>query len=80
VLERRRHIATGGQVAGLIVLNLVITFAYRSSISVGGHVGGLIAGVLLMLAFVRFRSSSRLSLGAAAGVAALAVVFAYATI
>ena len=27
VLERERHIATGGQVAGLIVLNLVFTFA-----------------------------------------------------
>ena len=39
ILERRRHIATGGQVAGLIVLNLVITFAFRGSISVGGHVG-----------------------------------------
>jgi membrane associated rhomboid family serine protease len=80
VLERRGNIATGGQVAGLIVLNLVITFAYRSSISVGGHVGGLIAGVLLMLAFVRFRGSSRLSLGAAAAVATIAVVFAYATL
>ena len=39
ILERRGHIATGGQVAGLIVLNLVITFAYSSFISVGGHVG-----------------------------------------
>jgi len=41
VLERRRHIATGGQVASLLVLNLVITFAYSSSISVGGHLGGV---------------------------------------
>jgi len=30
ILERRRHIATGGQVAGLIVLNLVITFAFAA--------------------------------------------------
>ncbi len=44
VLERRRHIATGGQVAMLIVLNLVFTFAV-SNISVGGHIGGLIGGV-----------------------------------
>jgi membrane associated rhomboid family serine protease len=80
VLERRGNIATGGQVAGLIVLNLVITFAYRSSISVGGHVGGLIAGLVLMLAFVRFRGSARLSLGAAAAVAAVAVVIAYSAI
>ena len=48
ILERRRHIATGGQVAGLIVINLVITFAFSSSISVGGHIGGLIGGGALM--------------------------------
>ena len=77
VLERRGIISTGGQVAGLIVLNLIITFAY-SSISRGGHIGGLIAGVVLMFAFVRFRSDSRLSLlsAAAMGVAAIAVAYA----
>jgi len=77
VLERRGHIGTGGQVLGLIVLNLVITFAYRSSISVGGHVGGLIAGLLVMIAFTQFRRSPQLSIAAAAVVAIAAIAVAY---
>ena len=31
VLERRGNIATGGQIAGLIVLNLIFTFALSST-------------------------------------------------
>lgn len=77
ILERRGNIATGGQVLGLIVLNLVITFAYSSSISVGGHIGGLIAGLVVMLAFTRFMRSPKLSIGAAAIVAAAALIVAY---
>jgi membrane associated rhomboid family serine protease len=77
VLERRGTIATGGQVLGLIVLNLVLTFAV-SGISIGGHIGGLIAGFIVMLAFTHFRRSPQLSLAAAAAVAALAVLVAYA--
>jgi membrane associated rhomboid family serine protease len=80
VLERRHVIATGGQVAGLIVLNLVITFAYSSSISVGGHLGGLFAGVILMFAFDRFRTSPQLSVAAAAVVAVASVVVAYSAV
>lgn len=80
VLERRGNIATGGQVAGLIVLNLIFTFVLSSVISVGGHVGGLIGGFLLMLAFVRVRRSWQLSVAAAAGVAAAAIVVAYSAI
>ena len=78
VLERRGHIGTGGQVLGLIVLNLVITFAIPG-ISVGAHVGGLIAGLLVMLAFTRFRSSTELSVGAVAAVAAVSIIVAYST-
>lgn len=37
-------------IGGLIVLNLIISFAL-SNISVGGHIGGLIGGSLAMLAF-----------------------------
>jgi membrane associated rhomboid family serine protease len=80
ILERRGHIATGGQVFGLIVLNLVITFAYRSSISVGAHIGGLIAGILIMMAFTRFRRSAELSIAAAVIVAGAAIVVAYSAV
>jgi membrane associated rhomboid family serine protease len=79
VLERRGNIATGGQVAMLIVLNLVFTFSF-SGISVGGHIGGLIAGIVLMVAFVRVRTSMQLSLAAAAIVAVASIVFAYSVV
>jgi membrane associated rhomboid family serine protease len=77
VLERRGNIATGGQVAGLIVLNLALSFAI-SGISVGGHIGGLIGGLLVMLAYTRFPRSPELSVAAAAVVAAAAIIVAYA--
>jgi membrane associated rhomboid family serine protease len=80
VLERRGTIATGGQVAGLIVLNLIFTFVLSSFISVGGHVGGLIGGLVLMFALVRFRHSWQLSAAAAAVVAAAALIVAYSSI
>jgi membrane associated rhomboid family serine protease len=79
VLERRGNIATGGQVLGLIVLNLVFTFAIPG-ISIGGHIGGLIAGIGLMLAYVRFRRSWQGGLAAAAVVAAVAIVIAYSVV
>jgi membrane associated rhomboid family serine protease len=77
VLERRGQIATGGQVAGLLVLNLVITFVFSSFISVGGHIGGLVGGLALMAAFVQFRRSLALALGTAAAVAVASVLIAY---
>jgi membrane associated rhomboid family serine protease len=77
VLERRGNIATGGQILGLIVLNLVITFAFSSYISVGGHVGGLIAGIVLMILMLSFRRSAVQSIASAAAVGALAVIVAY---
>jgi membrane associated rhomboid family serine protease len=80
ILERRRHIATGGQVAGLIVLNLVITFAFSSSISVGGHVGGLIGGMILMLALLQFRRSALYSVASVLALTAAALVVAYAKV
>jgi len=80
ILERRRHIATGGQVAGLIVLNLVITFAFSGSISVGGHVGGLIGGMVLTLALLHFRRSTLYSVAAVAALSVAAVIVAYAKV
>ena len=80
VLERRRHIATGGQVAGLIVLNLIFTFALSSFISVGGHVGGLIGGMALMLALLQFRRSALYSILAVLALTAVSLVVAYAKV
>lgn len=76
VLERRRHISTGGQIAALIVLNLVFTFAVPG-ISVGGHIGGLIGGVALMLVLLQFRRSALISVASMLGVIVIAVVIAY---
>jgi len=80
VLERRGHLATGGQIAALIVINLVFTFALSSFISVGGHVGGLVGGLVLTLAFVRFRASTPLTIASAVVVAAASVLLAYSAI
>jgi membrane associated rhomboid family serine protease len=80
ILERRGNIATGGQVAGLIVINLVITFALSSSISVGGHVGGLIGGMILMVALLQFRRSALYSVAAVAAVVTVSIVVAYAKV
>jgi membrane associated rhomboid family serine protease len=78
VLERRGNIATGGQIAGLIVINLIFTFALSSFISVGGHVGGLIGGVAIMGLLTQFRRRSVFaSFGVAAAVVVASVVLAY---
>ena len=53
VLEFQRSYVLGGQALGLIVVNLVLTFAIPN-ISVGGHIGGLVGGALSMLALSRF--------------------------
>src|SRR5262245_26365399 len=53
VLEFQRSYVLGGQALGLIVVNLVLTFAIPN-ISIGGHIGGLIGGALSMLAMSRF--------------------------
>lgn len=53
VLEWQRSYVLGGQALGLIVVNLIITFAVPN-ISRGGHIGGLIGGALCMFALSRF--------------------------
>ena len=53
VLEFQRSYVLGGQALGLIVVNLVLTFAIPN-ISVGGHLGGLVGGAISMLALSRF--------------------------
>jgi membrane associated rhomboid family serine protease len=79
-LERRGNISTGGQIVGLIVINLVITFALSSYISVGAHVGGLIGGVVLMFLLLHFRRNAVLSIVCTAAVIALSVAIAYAKV
>jgi membrane associated rhomboid family serine protease len=79
VLERRGAIASGGQIMGLIVLNLVFTFAL-SGISIGGHIGGLVAGIVQMLLYLQFRGSNPICLASAVGVSAVAVVIAYCVV
>src|SRR5215510_14294309 len=53
VLEVQGSLVLGGQAFGLIVVNLVLTFAVPN-ISIGGHLGGLAGGALSMLALSRF--------------------------
>jgi membrane associated rhomboid family serine protease len=53
VLEWQRSYVLGGQALGLIVVNLVLTFAIPN-ISIGGHLGGLAGGALSMFALSRF--------------------------
>jgi membrane associated rhomboid family serine protease len=80
VLERRGNIATGGQIGGLIVINLIFTIALSSNISVGGHFGGLIAGVLMMLLLAQYRRSALMSIASTAGVVIVALVVAYSKV
>jgi membrane associated rhomboid family serine protease len=74
VLERSGRLATGGQVAGLIVINLIFTFTFRSFISVGGHVGGLLGGFLAMGAMTALMSRPRYRAFAPVAVAAVGIV------
>src|SRR6059058_1363435 len=53
VLERQRDYVFGGSALGVIVANLVLTFAWPN-ISIGGHIGGLIGGALCTLGLSRF--------------------------
>jgi len=64
-------------VGGLIVVNLVLTFAVPG-ISIGGHVGGLIGGAAAGAAMLRHdrptRSTLAVDLAAAIAVGALAFI------
>jgi membrane associated rhomboid family serine protease len=75
ILERQRTYVLGGQAVGLLVVNLVFTFAIPN-ISIGAHVGGLAGGALAALALSRFGRGhaiyGRLGLVGVAGVLAIA--------
>jgi membrane associated rhomboid family serine protease len=87
ILEWQATGRLGGNAMTLIVLNLVIGFAFNGAggnISIGGHVGGLIGGILATLAFARWGKGhaayGKLGLAGTAGlvfVAAASVAIAY---
>jgi membrane associated rhomboid family serine protease len=80
VLERRGHLATEGQIAGLIIINLVFTIAFARLISVGGHFGGLIGGVVSMFVLTQVRGRAALSAAGLIAVGVAAVVVAYVAV
>jgi membrane associated rhomboid family serine protease len=78
VLERQRGVQLmGGTVGGLIVINLLLSFAV-AGISIGGHIGGLIGGGLTAFALSGYGRGhiayGKLGLAPALGVAAIAAV------
>jgi membrane associated rhomboid family serine protease len=83
VFERQRIYVLGGSALGIIVLNLVFTFAV-SGISIGGHVGGLAGGALAGLALSRLGTAHAaygrpgvLGIGGVVAVGILSVAVAY---
>jgi membrane associated rhomboid family serine protease len=90
VLERQGHIASGGQIAMLIVLNLVLTFAFSGfalggsvtglQISLGGHLGGLVGGAVGTWFLLKVRQSNAASAAVIAALAFVAVVLAFVSV
>jgi len=78
VLEQQRDYVFGGSAMGVIVANLVLTFAWSGNISVGGHIGGLIGGAAATLALSRFgrghAAYGRAGLLGVAGIVAVGIV------
>ena len=78
VLERQRGMSLlEGPIGGLLLVNLLFTFAFSGQISVGGHIGGLIGGVLAGLVLSSFGRGhiaySRITPLTALGLSGLAV-------
>jgi membrane associated rhomboid family serine protease len=83
VLERRNIPVFGGAAFGIVLLNVIFTFAI-SNVSIGGHFGGLFGGALAVLALAGFgrghpayRRIDLITVASLVGVAALSVVVAY---
>ncbi len=75
VLEQQRDYVFGGSALGVIVANLVLTFAWSGNISVGGHIGGLIGGAAATLALSRFgRGNAAYGRAGLIGIASIVVV------
>lgn len=75
LLERQGMLIFGGSAVGLLIANLVFTFAFASFISVGGHLGGLAGGMLAILALSRFgRAHAAYSRPGALGIGAVVAI------
>jgi membrane associated rhomboid family serine protease len=80
ILEWRATGNLGGTFLTLIVINLAITLAWSSNISVGGHVGGLIGGIIgtaIIVYLGRLHRRWDPALLGLIGVAAASVLIAY---
>lgn len=76
VILRRRNLDTGA-IAGLIAINLVITFTF-ANIDWEGHVGGLVVGAVIAVVFAYAPSGPTRDRVQAAGCVVVAVVLAAA--
>jgi membrane associated rhomboid family serine protease len=83
VLERRNIPVFGGAAFGIVLLNVLFTFAI-SNVSIGGHFGGLAGGALAVLALAGFgrghpayRRIDLMSVASLVGVAVLSIVVSY---
>jgi membrane associated rhomboid family serine protease len=78
ILEHQRDYVFGGSALGVIIANLVLTFAWSGNISVGGHIGGLIGGAAATLALSRFGRGhavyGRAGLVGIAGIVAVGII------
>ena len=74
VLELQRDYVFGGSAMGLIVINLVLSFAIPN-ISIGGHIGGLLGGMACAIGITRFgRGHAAYGRAGALGVATILLV------
>jgi membrane associated rhomboid family serine protease len=79
LLEWRGINILGGQAMGLLVMNLIFTFAFGlgvGAISIGGHIGGGIGGAAAAFTFLTFRRAPALATASVAAIGALAVAVA----
>lgn len=73
VMARKLNLDSRGIVT-LIALNLVISFAWRSSIAWQDHIGGLVTGALVAAAYAYAPRQNRTTIQVGATVAALAII------
>jgi membrane associated rhomboid family serine protease len=73
VVARKLRLNLGGIVT-IIVINLVFSFIYRSTIAWQDHVGGLVVGVVTTAAFAYAPRKHRTAIQVAAAVAVLAIL------